>query len=118
MTFGTLKSLAMAFCDGFLRVSFKIGKTLDRVDSLDTNVKTLPDNSLKTLPGEGLAEKLEQLKTWLLENKDANGIVDAEALTVKIRQLGLDLSKAIKLLKDDCVISEAPHIGKWLVVKC
>jgi putative DNA primase/helicase len=104
--------------DGFLRVSFKIGKTLDRVDSLDTNVKTLPDNSLKTLPGEGLAEKLEQLKTWLLENKDANGIVDAEALAARIRQLGLDVSKAIKLLKDDCVISEAPHIGKWLVVKC
>ena len=95
--------------DELIKVSLKEGKTVDRVDSLDTDVKSLP--------GEGLAEKLEQLKAWLLENKDANSMVGDEALAFKIRQLSLNVTRVIQILKDDCLISEAPDIGKWVVVK-
>jgi len=94
-------------------VSLKEGKTLDRVDSLDTIFKTLPENGLKTLPGVGLAEKLEQLKTWLLQNKDKDGQVDASALTSKIKELNLNVQQTVQILKDEYWIREVPDVGKW-----
>ena len=103
--------------DEIIKVSLKEGKTLDRVDSLDTILKTLPENGLKTLPRVGLAEKLEQLKTWLIENKNNDGLVDAAKLASKITELGLEVQKTVQLLKDEFWIRDVPDVGKWGVGK-
>jgi hypothetical protein len=81
----------------------KIRLPLDRVDGLD---------AFKTLPGVGLAEKLEQLKTWLLQNKDSDGLVDAAAFASKITELGLDVQETVQLLKDEYWIFDVPDVGK------
>jgi putative DNA primase/helicase len=60
-----------------------------------------------------LKEKLEQLKTWLIENKDYKGLVDAEALARKIKELDLDVQKIVQLLKDEYWIRDVPDLGKW-----
>jgi putative DNA primase/helicase len=103
--------------DEIIKVSLKEGKTLDRVDSLDTIFKTLPENGLKTLPRVGLAKKLEQLKTWLIENKNNDGLVDAAELASKITELGLEVQKTVQLLKDEYWIRDVPDVGKWGVGK-
>jgi putative DNA primase/helicase len=95
--------------DEIIKVSLKEGKTLDRVDSLDTILKTLPDGSLK--------EKLEQLKTWLLQNKDGDSSVDAAAFAAKIAELGLDVQKTVQLLKDEYWIFNVQDACKWGVGK-
>lgn len=59
-----------------------------------------------------LAEKLEQIKTWLIENKNEDGLVDAEALALKIKSLGLDVQRTVQLLKDEYWLREVPQIGK------
>jgi phage/plasmid-associated DNA primase len=82
----------------------KIGIALDRLDTLD---------AFKTLPGVGLAEKLEQLKTWLLQNKDKDGQVDASALASKIKELNLNVQQTVQILKDEYWIREVPDVGKW-----
>jgi putative DNA primase/helicase len=81
----------------------KIGIALDRLDTLD---------AFKTLPGVGLAEKLEQLKTWLLQNKDSDGLVDVATFASKITELGLDVQKTVQLLKDEYWIFDVPDVGK------
>jgi len=88
-----------------IKVSLKERKTLDRVDSLDTAFKTLPEI--------GLAEKLERLKTWLLQNKNEDGLIDAAELASKIREFKLDVQKTIRLLKNEYWIFEVPDFGKW-----
>jgi hypothetical protein len=86
----------------------KIGIALDRLDTLDT---------FKTLPEVDLAEKLEQLKTWLIENKNDDGLVDAAELASKITELGLEVQKTVQLLKDEFWIRDVPDVGKWGVGK-
>jgi len=103
--------------DEIIKVALKEGKTLDRVDSLDTTLKTLPNNSLKTLPDNSLKEKLEQLKTWLLQNKDGDSLVDAAAFAAKITELGLDVQKTVQLLKAEYWIFNVQDACKWGVGK-
>lgn len=84
--------------DELLKVSIKMTKTLDRIDSFDT---------------ESLAEKLEQLKTWLLQNRDFAGLIDCSLLTSKIKEYGLDVQKTVQILKDEFWLRDVPTIGKF-----
>jgi hypothetical protein len=58
-------------------------------------------------------EKLEEVKTWLVESKDANSQVDSEALAKKCVELGLDVQKTVKVLLGEYQIFEVPTMGKW-----
>jgi hypothetical protein len=84
--------------DELLKVSIKMTKTLDRIDSFDT---------------ESLAEKLEQLKTWLLQNQDFAELIDCSLLTSKIKEYGLDVQKTVQILKDEFWLRDVPAIGKF-----
>jgi len=64
-----------------------------------------------------LQEKLELLKIWLTQNKDEGGLVDASALASKIEELGLNVQRTVRILKDEYWIFEVPEIGKWGVSK-
>ena len=76
----------------------KIRNTLDALDTLDA---------------KSLGEKLQQIKTWIVQNKDAEGLVSCEGLAEKIKQLGLDVAKTVNILRDDYQIFGVPQIGKW-----
>lgn len=84
-----------------IRVKTKIGCTVDTMATVDTKQKL------------SLQEKLGQIKTWLLENKDAEGLVNSESLVEKCKQLGLDAHKAIRILLDESQIFEVPAVGRW-----
>jgi hypothetical protein len=60
-----------------------------------------------------LAEKLERLKTWLIENKDENGLIDCSLLASKIRELNLEVQPTVQLLKNEYWLRDAPTIGKF-----
>lgn len=60
-----------------------------------------------------LKEKLEEIKNWLVTNKDEDGLVGSLALAEKCTQLGLDVQQTVKILLDDYQIFEAPQMGKW-----
>ena len=81
-----------------IQVSIRETQTLDRIDSPDT---------------ESIAEKLEQLKTWLIQNKDEDGLIDCSILASKIKELNLPVQPTIQLLKDEYWIRDAPAIGKF-----
>jgi len=63
------------------------------------------------------AEKLDEIRQWITENKDTEGLIDAAKLAKKIATLGLDTIKVIEKLKEESFIAESPQIGKWLVVR-
>jgi putative DNA primase/helicase len=60
-----------------------------------------------------LQEKLEEIKNWLVANKDKDSLVDSQALAEKCGQLGLDVQKTVRILLDDYQIFEVPQMGKW-----
>jgi hypothetical protein len=60
-----------------------------------------------------LAEKLEQIKTWLLENKDENGLISCGILASKIKELDLDVQQTVKILKDEYWLRDTPTLGKF-----
>ncbi|MEM2946878.1 MAG: hypothetical protein QXX51_08385 [Candidatus Bathyarchaeia archaeon] len=60
-----------------------------------------------------LAESLEQIKVWLIENKDKDGMVDAGALASKVKELGLDVQRVVQILKDEYWLREVPILGKF-----
>jgi putative DNA primase/helicase len=81
-----------------IQVSIRETQTPDRIDRPDT---------------ESIAEKLEQLKTWLIENKDEDGLIDCSLLASKIKELNLPVQPTIQLLKDEYWLRDAPAIGKF-----
>ena len=62
---------------------------------------------------KSFGEKLTEIKNWLVQNKDAEGLVSCEVLAEKIKQLGLDVTKTVRILLDDYQIFEVPAMGKW-----
>jgi hypothetical protein len=60
-----------------------------------------------------LKEKLEEIKVWLVTNKDEKGCIDSLALAEKCKQLSFDVQKAIKILLEDSQIFEVPQMGRW-----
>jgi hypothetical protein len=67
----------------------------------------------KTLPSMHIKEALEQLRVWLLQNKDAEGLVDAAALSDEIKRLDFEPPKIIKILLDEYILYEVPKPGKF-----
>jgi hypothetical protein len=62
---------------------------------------------------KSFGEKLEEIKTWLIANKDKDRLVDAAALAEKCKQLNLDVQKTVKILQDEYWLFEVPQMGKW-----
>ena len=81
-----------------IQVSIRETQPLDRIDRPDT---------------VSIMEKLEQLKTWLIENKDEDGLIDCSLLASKIKELNLPVQPTIQLLKDEYWLRDAPAIGKF-----
>lgn len=85
----------------------KVEIALDSIDTLDTaSHKLAPSPS-------SLQERLEEVKAWLVANRDSEGLVGSAALALKCAELGLDVQKTVQLLVDDCQIFEVPAMGKW-----
>jgi hypothetical protein len=64
-------------------------------------------------PTPSFGEKLEQIKTWLIETKDSESTVDQNALIEKCKQVNLDFHKVVEILKDEYWIFDVPRLGKW-----
>ena len=101
----------------------KICIALDTPDTVDISKKNgyfnesgqITLDTLKKQPisaSKSLAEKLELIKTWLVENKDSNGLVDYSLLAAKIHEFGLDVQRIVQLLKDEFWLREVPSPGK------
>jgi hypothetical protein len=60
-----------------------------------------------------LKEALEQVKNWLVMNRDDDGLVDAAALSEEIKRLGFEPEKVIKILLDEYFIFEVNKVGKF-----
>jgi phage/plasmid-associated DNA primase len=88
--------------DSFIKIEIAI----DSIDMLDTGSHKLP-------PPSSLVEKLEEIKAWLVANRDSEGFVDSAALALKCSELGLDVQKTVKLLLGDSQIFQVPVIGRW-----
>jgi len=90
--------------------------TPDRVDTEKKN-GSFEKRKPKTLDTEKLTlrELLKELKGWVLQNMDQEGLVDAADLSRKIKELGEDPQRIIGLLLKEGVIHESPRLGKWIV---
>ena len=71
----------------------KVWRPPDIIDTLDT--------------------KLKQLKTWIIENRDSDGLIDSSLLASKIKQLELDVQKTVQILKDEEWLRDVPVVGKF-----
>jgi len=61
-------------------------------------------------------EKLEKLNTWILENKDPDGLIDAVALATMSKQLDFEPQRAVSILKEEGKIFAVRQVGKFGVV--
>ncbi|MBT0160980.1 hypothetical protein G4O51_13465 [Candidatus Bathyarchaeota archaeon A05DMB-2] len=91
----------------------KVENTLDSLDQIDQIDQTNPESHKLASSQRSLQEKLEEIKAWLVANKNSEGLVDSGALALKCAELGLDVQKTVKILLDDSQIFEVPAIGKW-----
>lgn len=80
----------------------KVWRPLDTIDTLDAGAKARTS----------LAEKLEKLEMWLLENRDPDGLIDSALLASKIKDCGLDVQQTIQLLKNEGWLRDVPVLGK------
>ena len=71
----------------------------------------------KSMGKEALGDKLREIRRWIIENKDPEGLVDALELSQMIARMKLDPEQVVQKLKEEGFIAESPKIGKWLVVK-
>jgi len=63
---------------------------------------------------KSFGEKLKEIKDWIIENKDTDGLVDASGLAEKIKECKLDSpQKIVEKLKEDGFVFEVPEMGKW-----
>jgi len=101
---------------GFERALMRYGKSKKPLRCVVVSKHTLDHYKklFRIQPSQpSLQEALELLRNWLVENKDSEGLVDAQALSAKIADLGLDVAETVQLLKDDCVIFDVPRVGKF-----
>ena len=71
----------------------------------------------KSMGKEMLGDKLKEIRRWIIENKDSEGLVDALELSQMIARMNLDPEQVVQKLKEEGFIAESPKIGKWLVAK-
>lgn len=88
-------------------------KAIELNDSSYIKIEIAPDRLDTPDRQPTMGEKLEQIKTWLIQNKDDQGLVDAAELANKICELGLDVQKTIEILKNEYWLREVPNLGKW-----
>jgi hypothetical protein len=63
--------------------------------------------------GPCLKEELEKIRKWIVENKDASGLIDINALIVHIKELGeSNPDRIIEALKHDDCLFPVPNLGK------
>lgn len=86
--------------DGLIKVRVPLD-TIDTVDTDDT---------------ESWSDKFEKLKSWILVNKDSDGLVDCCLLSRKIKELNLDVQRTVQMLKDEGLLQDVPILGKFGVV--
>ena len=75
--------------------------------------KSLMEQNVVPPVTPSLAEKLEQVKNWIIQNKDSDGMVDCSLLASKITEFGLDVQKIIQILKDEYLVFDVPVFGKF-----
>ena len=90
-----------------------IDSVVSVVSETEIHDKGNVNNAYNAISHTSLGEKLEDIKTWLVENKDDEGLVDASALAEKCRSVDVDPQKIAEILKNDYVIFEVPKLGKW-----
>jgi len=66
---------------------------------------------------ETVGDKLREIRRWIIENKDSEGLVDALELSQEIARMKLDPERIVKKLEEEGFIVKSPKVGKWLVVK-
>lgn len=71
--------------------------------------------NLPSKPEKSFGEELKEIKDWIIENKDADGVADSFSLEEKIKELSLDSTKVIEVLKIEGFIVEDLKMGKWRV---
>lgn len=93
----------------------KIEVTVDSLDGLDKDHMKLEEcrSHKPASPPSSLKEKLEEIKTWLVQNKDEEGLIDSQIFADKCKQLGLEVERAAMILLDEYQIFEVPVVGKW-----
>jgi len=62
-----------------------------------------------------LGDTLRELKNWMLQNVDQDGLIDADNLSKKIRELREDPQRIVGFLLKEGIIQESPRLGKWIV---
>jgi putative DNA primase/helicase len=90
----------------FIKIEIPLD-SLDRVDDQDHE-----SHKLSSSPSS-LKEKLEEIKNWIVANKDSDGLVDSEALAKKCTEIDVDVQSTIKILLDEYQIFKVPVMGKW-----
>lgn len=109
--------LEFGFTDALNRIKLEVPmpgdlKAKSRLCNIFTD-RVLRKIGIEKVENKSVQEKLEQIKTWLQENKDGESLVDAAALTEKCRELGVDVQKTVKILSDEYCLFPVPRIGKW-----
>jgi len=87
-------------------------KHIEELDDCFIKIE-IPLDTMDTLDTKSLGEKFEQLKKWLIDHRDKDGLVDSEALSLKIKELGLDIPRTVQLLKDESWLRDVPALGKF-----
>jgi len=78
------------------------------------HIKDLAERLGITEPEEqSFGEKLEAIRKWVIENKDAEGLIDSLRLADKIKEYNLPPAETIQKLKDEGFLFEVPKLSKW-----
>ena len=60
--------------------------------------------------------RLDQIREWIMLNKDEDGLIDSFKITEGIKELNLDPNKTLEKLIGEGFITESPILGKFLVI--
>jgi len=118
----SLKALGLEVITGVRDVAGRKVR-INSVNSVHSDIKTNGSNgdidaidgidAISHTSSRAFSEKLEEIKTWLLTNKDQDGLVDSSALTEKCKQLNVDVQKVTHILSEEYWLFEVPTVGKW-----
>lgn len=99
------------------RVFYTLIERKQEFESQGYTVEEIGDSFIKVWrppdTNDTLDTKLKQLKTWITENRDSNGLIDCSFLASKIKELGLDVQKTVEILKSEEWLREVPVLGKF-----
>jgi len=98
-------------------------KTLDTTDTLDGFINPSKNNSIKDVQPidkkdfshEIILEKIEEIKSWILDNKNKNGLISCSKLIKKIKESGLDPIDINEKLLHDGFFDYCSEMDMWVV---